>query len=354
MGERQTSLDLLRIFATIQVVIYHVSCSFGYDKPSKSNMFALLCVLGKTSNIHFMSISGYIGTSARFTFSKLIPLIIQTIFYSLFSYLAAIFFLQNARYSKWELVSMIFPIANSYYWYVLPFIVWDILFSLLYPTLSKLDTRHYKTVCFVFLIVHIYPWFGFYKYVGLHFHQSIGPFIVMGLFSSYFRYHYTEVSKSKLIPLYLVIYYYNFLVHQKPEYFETEWRLIFPFGDRRIMGLPSIILGLCSFYITISIKGQFKRHHLIQTIAQCSLGVFMYHYYPYGWRYWGKIAQDRCINYGPDYIFLFCYSVKLCIAGLLIEISRQYIFNVLIFKRKYYWLFTQYVDHFLMSKPLRK
>ena len=354
MGERQTSLDILKIYATLQVVMFHISEPFGFHKPSTSNMFVFVCVFFITSNLHFMLISGYIGTRTRFAFSKLIPIILQTLFYSLFFYYVAIFFIQNATYSKWELVSLIFPLANAKYWYAFPYMIWEVLFSVLYPILSKLDTRYYKTICFIFLWVHVLPWVGFYKFVGLDANQSIGSFMAMGLISSYFAYHYTEVSKFKLIILYIILFIYNFLVHQKPEYFITEWRLLKLFGDVHWMRLPAIMFAMTSFYIAISIKGQFKYHSVIQAIAQCSLGVFMFHCTSYIMRYWGVIMRSRMARYGPDYIFVLCYSTKLFIVGVLIETVRQHLFNVLIFKRDYYCVITQYVDYFLMNKPLSK
>ena len=357
MGERQTSLDILRIYATLQVVIFHLCNFFGYNKPSPINMYALLCVFSKTNNYHFMSISGYIGTKTKFAFSKLIPLALQTVFYSLFLYLVGIFFLKKTIYTKWNLVKMMFPLANGQYWYVFPYMIWEVLFSLLYPILSKLDTRYYKTICIIFLWVHALPWVGFYGYVGLDKHQSIAPFIVMGLISSYFGYHFKETSKLKLVMLiilYIILFYYNFLVHQKPEYFETEWKILMLFGDRTIKGLPAIMLALCSFYITISIKGQFKCHSFIQAISQCSLGVFMFHSTSFVCSYWVSIARKHYDRFGHDHIFFFCYSVKICIVGVLIDIARQHIFNTLVFKRNYFQVFTQYFDYFLMNKPLQR
>ena len=179
----------------------------------------------------------------------------------------------------------------------------------------------------------------------------------MGLISSYFGYHFKETSKLKLVMLiilYIILVYYNFLVHQKPEYFETEWRILGLFRDPTNKGLPSIMLAICLFNIIISIKGQFKCHNIIQAISQCSLGVFMFHFNSFVINCWIDKTRkhfDRC---GYDHIFFFCYSVKICIVGVLIDITRQHIFNTLVFKRKCYQIFTQYFDYFLMNKPLRQ
>ena len=133
MGERNTSLDILKIIATLQVVIYHVSRHCGYGKPSKPAIFAFLCIFSKTNNFNFMMISGFVGAKTRFLLSKVIPIILEYIIYSLFCYFCGIFFFHWTTFSAMGLINVLFPLANSLCWYILPYIIWQVIFSLIYP-----------------------------------------------------------------------------------------------------------------------------------------------------------------------------------------------------------------------------
>ena len=91
MRERKTGLDLLRVFATIQVIMFHLYQANGYGWRI-SPTFSFFSVLVKTNNFHFMLISGFMATTTRFILTKTFPLIITTWFYSLFNFFNAVFF----------------------------------------------------------------------------------------------------------------------------------------------------------------------------------------------------------------------------------------------------------------------
>ena len=352
MGERNTSLDILKIIATLQVVIYHVSRHCGYGKPSKPAIFALLCIFSKTNNFNFMMISGFVGAKTRFLLSKVIPIILEYIIYSLFCYFCGIFFFHWTTFSAMGLINVLFPLANSLCWYILPYIIWQVIFSLIYPTLKIIDARYFISIIFIILVVYCMPWVGFYKYVSLDGHFSLGPFFLMGFIGSYFSYHYKERPKYIIVIIYILLFYYNYLVHQKPEYFRTEWRLLRLFGDNDYMHLPSVVLAIAGFYLTISIKGQRKYQSFIQRIAQCSLAVYILHYeYPFD-IYRLKRAKYYNRRHGPYYIPLIMFCLNIVIAGTFIDIVRQHLFNTFIFKRNYYQIFAKYFDHIFMNQPL--
>ena len=161
-----------------------------------------------------MLISGYVGAKSRFLFSKIIPLVLASSFYSLLEHFSAIFFFKRATFSKWELFYAFFPLAKQRYWYNTPFLAWLFLSSFVYPSFEKITSRYYFVTCIVVLLMYCLPMAGYYTFTSLHRQMSIGPFMCMGIIGSYVRLYYKGIGNGKLIILYILLFYYNFLVHQ--------------------------------------------------------------------------------------------------------------------------------------------
>ena len=334
MGERNTSIDILKIYAMYQVVLFHVLFHCRFKKTSKPVF------------------SGFLGTKTHFLLSKVVPTILETITCSNLAYFCSLFLLCTKTFSVMDFIKVLFPIANSLCWYIFPYIIWQVLFSLIYPTLKQIDARYYISVIFIFIVVNCFPYVGFYKYVCLGQPFTIIPFTVMGFIGSYLSYHYKETPKYKTVALFILMFYYNYILHQKPEYFQTQWRLLQLFVKTGIFHLPTIMLAVTGFYLMISVKVQWKYQTFLQRIAQCSLAVYIFHVEDPFNHYIKARSIDLNKRHGTFYIPIIMFSVCIVIASVLVDIVRQHLFNTLIFNRNYYQKFTKYLDHFLMNRPL--
>ena len=350
MGERKTGLDYLRIFATLQVIMFHIYQRNRYGKPSKSFLFTFFCILSKTNNFHFMLISGYVGAKSRFLLSKTIPMILTTIFFSLLDYFYAVFFFNYTSFTEEGLHRACFPLAYSAFWYNLPYLVWQFIFSFIYPSLEKLKARYHFTICFIFLCIHCLPWIGLYVITGLSEQTSLAPFTCMAFIASFMRFHYYKISNIKLVIIYIVLFYYNFFVHQNPSFFKGGSRLLRLFGQTWILRFPSLIFSIPLFLISISYTKKWIHHDIIQTIAECSISVFMFHTSPYHIQYWVSITKPLFSNMETLWIQTLSLTFKTFCAGIIIEKTRQHIFNCLIFKRHYYQVLTKYINKIFMGE----
>ena len=190
MGERKTGLDFLRVFATLQVILFHTCQFVGYGSPAKNHLMTHFSVISKTNNLHFMLISGYVGATSNFLFTKQFPVIIANIFYSFLNYFTALFIVKKITFSYMGLFKACFPLANTCVWYTLPYLTTQILFGFINPTLKNAKLRYHLSLCILFLWLHVTPFVGFYQHTCLQVQGSIGPFLVLGMCGSFFRFHY--------------------------------------------------------------------------------------------------------------------------------------------------------------------
>ena len=185
MGKRKISLDILRIYSTFQVVSFHC-----YVYPLSNKCFdlpflsELLFSLTRSCNIHFILISSYITSTSKYNFSKQLPIIIETVFYSLFLYFISIHFFKFKTYNYDTFIYYLFPIANTVYWYTGPFLLSGLICSLIYPTIkSQTKKIHFLVMSIIFFLYSI-QFVGYYTKLGLYTH-TYSSFLVISIIGSF-------------------------------------------------------------------------------------------------------------------------------------------------------------------------
>ena len=348
MGERKTGLDFLRVFATLQVIMFHLYHNNGYGWR-KHERFSFFSVLVKTNNFHFMLISGYMAATSKFQLSKTFPMIIATLCFSLLDFFNAAFFFKRYDFTKMGLMKAFFPLAYGAFWYNLPFLVWQFIFSFISPTIQKVSKKYHLTICFIILFIHAFPWVGLYNGAHTCDQYSIYPFLCMAIIASYIRFYYKGINRYILIILYIILFYFNYLVHQKPQYFVTEWTILKLFGQTWIMRLPSLMFSIPSFLIALSFNIQWKYHFIVQYLSESSMPIFMFHYAVNNRNYWEKAVKPCFHDLNTHWIGVGALTFKIYIVGALIEFVRLHIFNTLVFKRYYYQRFCVQFNKNFMS-----
>ena len=349
--ERNSGLDILRIFATIQVILFHIYLTYGYSQKSTNFFFIFFCVLSKTNNFHFMLISSFAGCTSHYYLSKSLPLILSTLFYSIFDYFNAISFFKFKNFNLLDLCDVLFPLAKGeYFWYIFPFLVSQFILSLIYPTLEQTNRKYYFTICILFIFLYCFPKVGLYKLSGLGNQYSVGPFMCMSFIGSYMRYHYkNKIENFKLIIIYIVLFSYNFFIHKNHNLNIKQWFLIKILSQTWIMNFPSLIFSLPLFLISLSYNSPFKYSHLLQHLAESSMGIYLLHCSNFHMMYWNPIAKLFFINLNNHFIYVWKFVLKIYFIGVIVEIIRQHLFKSLLFNRNYYQTFTKKFNYYLMG-----
>ena len=119
--QRQNNLDLLRIYATFEVIVYHITMrTSNLFKPNRPFLVNLLNTLSSSNNYFFILINSYLGANSKLSLAKLLPLLLETLFYSIFKeyFVKQYFLMQPTQPFEYYLS----PQMNTIYWYTSPYL----------------------------------------------------------------------------------------------------------------------------------------------------------------------------------------------------------------------------------------
>ena len=345
---RNSTLDILRIYATFQVIFYHLASVAGnYNRKGVSNLMALCNVITKTNNYNFMMISAYLGTRSKLELSKLCPVVIEVVFFTLFlSCFVNVFFYNTAKITWKRFKYYMFPMMHDIYWYPLPFLFSRIIFSFIYPPLEKRKWLHLK-------LIIIFCWIIYervednYKAVGFGMDRhTTAPFITASLVSSYIYYHGKEIKRYISIIMFLCAFSWNFYIHKEIgnitflKGYTGQKALIEP----SILEFSSLLLASTAFLIITQMKIHTKHPKIYQTLAELSFGIYLYglDFQVLKWSYYrgSQIKNQFNLFIIEDFIL----SIKVYTVLATITFTQKKFLGLLLFHRRYYTYFTKLID----------
>lgn len=151
MKKRDSNIEMLRIFAMFFIVLHHsvVHGAFHNLQQYEFNFFTqnfanftvsnLLISGGKVSVAIFILITGYYSVNISFKIKRLIPILIQTFFYSLTGLMIGLILHQNTSIKI--IIKQFFPIIFSQYWFITCYVLILLLAPFIVVLLKNLDNR---------------------------------------------------------------------------------------------------------------------------------------------------------------------------------------------------------------------
>ena len=137
--ERQSNIELCRIFCMIYIVIYHLFIHNREVTGDYSYTIALTTIFSLGVPV-FVIISGYFGINR--SIKGILNLIAQVLFYSIIANLLCVFvFLEPVTRDQW--FSILFPITRTQYWFVSTYVLLYILAPYVNKLLDSLSFRQY-------------------------------------------------------------------------------------------------------------------------------------------------------------------------------------------------------------------
>ena len=134
--KRKSNIELLRIVAILMIISFHYSFKSGYvvnQLDYNSIVVKTFYFLGELGVNLFILITGYFMVKGKFSFKKLIKLILEVNFYYIFTFLLS-HILDNkplTSLSKRDIFFMFFPVIFSRYWFATAYILLYIILLLL-------------------------------------------------------------------------------------------------------------------------------------------------------------------------------------------------------------------------------
>ena len=156
-GDRNYSLDLLRILSMLMIVSMHGASHGGlsvYSELSSVNGIILrfITVLCGVSVNVFVLISGYFICEQEFRLSRLIKLALQVVFYSWISFFYIAFFRHEGLGGK-DYLSLLFPISYANWWFVAAYLGLCFLAPFINLFLSSISKKQHLTLILVLLLL---------------------------------------------------------------------------------------------------------------------------------------------------------------------------------------------------------
>lgn len=273
MKKRNSSIELLRIIAMLFIVLSHYSVHGGFKFDSINNyfnrFFLQIIVLGNLGVDIFVLISGYFNIKSKYSFKKVIQLIAQVLFYSIFFYV--IFILSgNTTFSIKTFIKTIFPTIFQEYWFFTTYIIMYI-FTPYINKFLKYITRntHLKLIITMLIIWSIIPTFTPSDMYG----NVVVQFFMLYLIGAYIRlYPDNLLSRKKTITIILVSICIILLL-LSTIILDSIHKYSSDLYSRSSILIVILAVGILTMFLKVNIS----YNKIINTIGGCTFGVYLIH-----------------------------------------------------------------------------
>ena len=141
------------------------------------------------------------------------------------------------------------------------------------------------------------------------------------------------------------MFIYNFYIHQHT--IDVPYAVFRIFTQTWIINFPSVIFSIPLFLIALSYTKQESFHWFVQLVAEASMGIYCFHSTECHLWHWLNHTSQILKNLNGHWIHVLKWTFKIYSTGLIIDLVRQKLFGLFLFKRKYYQAFTKCFDSFI-------
>ena len=336
---RSTNIELLRIFAMLLIICFHYVYKSGYtfafdNLTSTDYIIKTFYFFGELGVNLFILIMGYFLVKKKFSFKRLIKLILEVDFYYLLLLVIAYYFkipieLTYNNFKDYFLI--FFPAILDRYWFITAYLLLYCISPFLNVLLTKMKKEDLKRMILVCLLLWslIPSCFGIFFNTTenlLYYNRFIWITIVY-LIGGYIRL-YSIKSFTKKRNVWLTVLITSFLMIMSM-FFIHKYRYGFSaLGTTQIAyfwtpnTILMIILSIAVFQIFIDLK--IKNIKIINILASTTLGIYMLHDGIIARYLWDVIFKNKEHLMGPHPILAIVLSaIIIFTVGAIIDLIRQ-------------------------------
>lgn len=331
--ERNSSFELLRIFAMFLIILHHFvlhggGLNIGFD-VSLNRYAAQVMVAGNCIGINlFFMLSGYFLVSAKFNVKRLVRLDLSTIFYAVLTLLATTLIWKNPDGYKWlNWLKSCVPVIYHRYWFISVYAAVYLLFPFFNKLIGQLDKKYFTLLAgMMFVMVCIIPAVKIDTTYTMFTNQFLTG--VFGYFAgAYIRKYPIKLMDNICVPLVMFMVSYALVcavsaAGAKHEALQDNSPLIIIKGIvmNNNMSLLNVTAPVSLMMLCRNIKLGVVRP--INFIAQCCMGVYLIHDAPALRAYlWNNIVKAPELAHGGFYpakalavsaaVFAACAAIEL-------------------------------------------
>ena len=345
LKKRQSNIELLRILAIICIISFHYVYKSGYvltDLNANSLIIKSFWFLGELGVNLFILITGYFLINSKFSFKKLIKLIIEVNFY----YLITLFVSLTVGKSIGGGVTALFPnfkttflrffaVIFNRYWFITAYILIYILSPYLNKFIKSLTKNEHKKLLIIILTIwSIIPtFFGIFNNntESLLYYNRFIWLIILYFLGAYIKLYSLKFFNKNKIKRFIMISLISFttmilgviiIYHFKDIFLKIGIKQEAYFWQPN--SIPMIILSIAIFELFLNFK--IKNNKLINLLASTTLGIYMLHDGPLANILWKKVFKSlNCLNSKYAIIYIIVHTFIIFIVGSLIDLIRQLI-----------------------------
>lgn len=286
--ERQSNLELLRIFSMFLIVMHHFSVHGGIPLVLENQSISPNLVLGqffycfgKVGVNLFVMITGYFLITRLGKLSSFLKLVITTFFYSVTLFLICSVFSGGGTF--FEFIKALLPLTSNQYWFITAYCSLFLLSPLITQILTQLDRKIYAYILvFVAIFASFIPTFigailG--KAIFLYYCSDLLWFMFIFSLAGFIRlYVKTEFIKNQYLVLALAVMLLGTvalivisdLLMQAGVSFFGHWSVFFSLNS-----CATLIFSVLLFLLFV--KTKIRSNNFINKWAMSVLGVYLLH-----------------------------------------------------------------------------
>ena len=279
---RDSGIELLRIFLMILITLHHFSLYSGIKDISKTTYY--LCEWGGKIGVElFLIISGYFMVKSKFKIRKIIILWCQIFFYAISLLLIEFCINKPNNMSRLDIIGYFIPINSLKYGFITNYIHIYILSPFIIKLIKTLNYKDLGKFIIVCCIVYI---LSNNLIIGAkieYFENTFGYifFFIIGCYLRIYGSRYLEKNVMKNISISVLIVISYIGVRILIEKINIQSNVINDFINRfvnlSVNSVFTLYISISLFYCFLNIK---VKSNLINYIASCSLSVYLIQEHP--------------------------------------------------------------------------
>lgn len=330
--KRNSSVELLRIFCIIGIIIMHILGPVRSYSNSFNSIAILICnTIFNTGVSIFVLISGFYGI--KFNLKRLFGIWIQVLVCSILSFFIISIF--NSGFNYADLIKSLVPIITNKYWFITCYLMLYIFSPYLNKFTESISKKDYKSLLVIlFIILSVIPTFkkmGILSADGKDFYYFIFLYLIgryISLYDDIISHNISCLTISSFITFILMFIIFNI---------KNELVLGYFFRDN------SIFILLSSISIFNIFKQRTYYSKIINFLSSGILSVYMLEYYfrifIFEKYFYNVINLSKSFCLIP---YVFVYSFLVFVIITLFEIVRKKLFykleeNVYLIMMKVYY-----------------
>ena len=348
---RNQSIDLLRVFATFFVIIYHI-VSYG-GKPSILNPYLteikISYSISTNCNFLFMLITGYTTCKNDFNVMRLAELIIQNSFVPAILYYFSIYIGIN-EFMLIKLFHRFFPMMFNVYWYTPSYIFSRLIFAFIWKGMNYYTKSFYLFVTIILFALYALSFAGFFHPLRLNVLCSQQSFIVPLFIGSCIKRYEFRLKNSVAFVLLLVAG----ITHYKFQFGHIELNNVITYNmfHKVLWNHPlTLVYSVTIFLSFLNLKIPNKIGKVAEKLSRLSFGIYLCHMNYDILPLWKDPVNEAAQRNSPDCFFVMMKTtMKVYFFCAIIEFVRAKMFSLLIFNRKWYIKLSKNINDCIIAK----